>query len=455
MKTYRPDRYVVVFLSCFILLVLFIPQKTVKYEFNLYRVVVDPGHGGFAMYPRDKHGDRFDLLSGTYLDVFREGASLRGYHEHEYMYEVAGKVDELLACCAPGGDYAKFYRILKKYTDEEPARVYISHMLSRGDSRDRDAIKNREDPNAEFRLFDYPDDNGKMRQGRISRINRFSPHLVVSLHLGGWAPRYYRGLNAVIVPPYDFMHKGLEYLRGDRRSTSFFFKQPYRDWFVESVRRSGFSWFKNDVSMYFTGFRTKPSGMIDTAAFRGYRYNMVEWNYNDGPGWALTAKFHKHNSRYADTYKGFKHEGEFWEREKSKYEAYRRGKGPEGYGGDNLYASNELIRYILYSLEKRGVRHRDHRVAPPYISIWSLPLHVNAITAFLEIGYLNRSHTRYLLRSRTDEIAEGIAVGIYSLFAGVKPRKGKVKHVPDGKKIDLEKYRITNEMDYFESVTAK
>ncbi|MFW5769965.1 MAG: hypothetical protein ACOCX9_00885 [Spirochaetota bacterium] len=455
MKIYRLDGFAAVSLSCFILLVLFIPQKTIQYEFNIYRVVVDPGHGGFAMYPREEHGDRFDLLSGTYLDIFREGASYRGYHEHAHMYNVARKVDELLACCAPGGDYGKFYRILKKYTDEEPARVYISHMLSRGDSRDRDAIKSREDPNAEFRLFDYPDGDGTMRPGRISRINRFSPHLVVSLHLGGWAPRYYRGLNAVIVPPYKFMHKGLEYLRGDRSSTSFFFNQPYRDWFVESVRRSGFSWFKNDVSMYFTGFRTKPSGAIDTTAFRGYRYNMVGWKYNDGPGWCFSAKFHKHNTRYADTYKGFKPEGAFWEREKSKYEEYRRGNGPEGYGGDNLYASNELIRYILYSLGMRGIRHRDHRVAPPYISIWSLPLHVNAITAFLEVGYLNRPHTRYLLNSRSDEIAEGIAVGIYSLFAGIKPRERKVGHVPNGKRIDLEKYRMTNEIDYFQSVTVK
>ena len=454
-QVYMRNRYMVLSLSLFILLVLFIPRETVKYEFDIYRVVIDPGHGGFAMYPREQHGDRYDLLSGTYLDVFREGASYRGYHEHEHMYNVANKVHELLAHCSPGGDYQEFYRILEKYTDKESPRIYIRQRLSRADSRDRAAIKNRKDPNAAFRLFDYPDEDGTILPGRISRINSFSPHLVVSLHLSGWAPRYYRGLNAVIVPPYEFMHSGLEYLRGKRTSMSFFFREPYRDWFVESVRRSGFSWFKNDVSMYFTGFRTKPSGEIDTTAFRGYRYNMVKWAYNDGPGWALLAKSHQQNTRYADTYKGFRSEGDFWDREKSRYEAYRRGDGPEGYGGDNLYASNELIRYILYSLERRGIRHRDHRVAPPYVSIWSLPLHVNAITAYLEVGYLNRSHTRYLLKSRTDEIAEGIAVGIYSLFTGLKVRDRNVKHVPDGKRIDLEKYRITNEMDYFKSVTGK
>ncbi len=455
LQIHRLDVYAVFFLSLFIILILFIPRETARHEFPMYRVVTDPGHGGISMAPRGKHGDRYDMISGEYLDHFREGASYRGYDEHEYMYVIAEKVHELLEHCAPGGDFNRFYEVLKKYTGGEPDRIYIMHMLSRGDSRDRKAIGNRPDPNAEFRLFDYPGENGIMQPGRITRINNYRPHLVVSLHLSKWAPRYYRGMNAVIVPPYEFMHKGLEYLRGERSSRSFYYRKPYRDWFVESVSRSGFSWFLNDSSMYFTSYRTTPAGKIDTDAFRGYRYNMVDWAYNDPQGWVFNAMRHKDGSRYADTYKGYRADGRFWEREQSKYEAYRRGEGPEGYGGDNLYSSNELIRYILYSLEMRGVRHRDHRVAPPYISIWSLPLHVNAITAFLEVGYLNRSHTRYLLRSRTDEMAEGIAVGIYSLFAGLKPDKKGAVHVPSGKKIDLDKYEITNELNYFETVTER
>ena len=455
LQIHRLSWHTVLFLSLFITVILFIPEEITRHEFATYRVVIDPGHGGISMSPRDEHGDRYDMIAMEYLDYFREGASYRGYDEHEYMYEIAEKVHELLAHCAPGGDFHRFYRVLQKYTDDEPDRIYIQHMLSRGDSRDREAIQNRRDPNAGFRMFDYPDKNGIMQPGRITRINNYRPHLVVSLHLSKWAPRYYRGMNAVIVPPYEFMYKGLEYLRGERSSRSFYYRKPYRDWFVESVSRSGFSWFLNDSSMYFTSYRTTPAGKIDTGAFRGYRYNMVDWAYSDKEGWVFNAMQHKDGTRYADNYKGFRADGKFWEREKSKHEAFRRGDGPEGYGGDNLYASNELIRYILYSLEMRGIRHRDHRVGPPYISIWSLPLHVNAITAFLEVGYLNRSHTRYLLRSRTDEMAEGIAVGIYSLFAGLRPDKSRTDHVPRGKKIDLDKYDIPNELDYFQNVTKR
>ncbi len=95
-----------------------------------------------------------------------------------------------------------------------------------------------------------------------------------------------------------------------------------------------------------------------------------------------------------------------------------------------------------------GVRHKEQRLAPPYISIWSIPLHVNAINAYMELGYLARPYTRYILDNHLDDMAEGIAAGIYSLFAGIEV-SSKISCAPYGKKIDLKKYTINNNNNYF------
>jgi len=78
---------------------------------------------------------------------------------------------------------------------------------------------------------------------------------------------------------------------------------------------------------------------------------------------------------------------------------------------------------------------------------------VNAISAYIELGYLNRKWDREMLLNRQDQIAEGVAVGVYSLFAGLENVKGNFKSKPSGKSIDLERYNITQEKSYFDIVT--
>ena len=80
----------------------------VQFEFPVYRVVVDPGHGGKALLPKDYHGDRFDILSMRYKDIFREGAKYRQYYEHIYTYEIAVRVEKILQLTLPDGDFKKF-----------------------------------------------------------------------------------------------------------------------------------------------------------------------------------------------------------------------------------------------------------------------------------------------------------------------------------------------------------
>ena len=251
------------------------------------------------------------------------------------------------------------------------------------------------------------------------------------------------------------MYSGLQYQKGNIKSKKFFFQTPYANWFTESVKRTGYKWFLNDTSIYFTGFPLKKSGRVDTNRFLGYRHNMVSWIYKDPNQWENKAKKHKKNTQYAKFCKDFVPEGVFWKRERSKYESFRREGGIEGYGGDKLFASTELIRYILFSLFLNGNHHPSQKLGHPYISTWSLPILVNAITAYIELGYLSIKRDRWILTNKQNEIAEGIAVGIYSLLVGLKPKNKKFKYGPIGKSIDLSKYNLSTGESYFEIVVPE
>lgn len=421
-----------------------------KMQPPVFRVVLDPGHGGIGSTNIERFGDRFDLLSKAYLSPFAEGASHRGLWEHALVYEIALKAKSLLDYCAPGGDFSKFREILSRYCDGEPQQILIETSLSRGDSRNREDISGRNDPNADFRLYDFPGVDGTILPARISRINAKKPHLVVCLHMTRDYSATYRGLNPVIVAPHSILHQGLLYLQGKIKNKDFFFKSPYTDWFQESNKKNSFQWFLNDAASYFTGYQLERSGKLDLKSFKGYRYNMVTWAYRDNQGWEEIARSHSPESQYANDLAHFVPIGKFWEREKSEFERYRREAGEEGFGGDNMYATSEIIRYILFSLHLRGEDHPHQKITRPYISTWSVPLLVNAVTAFVELGSVANQRHRYLFTQKQNEIAEGVAVGVYSLLTGMTIKKNSFQYAPKGKRLLLERYQTGSKMSYFD-----
>ncbi len=421
-----------------------------KVEFLSYRIVLDPGHGGFSLLPKTKHGDRYDSISKKYLSGYSAGTNYGQLEERIITYDIACKAKKILDLTLDDGNFVRFREILKKYTDDNPERIIIQTNLSRGKSRDiSDA--DSDDPNAPFRLFDFIDKAGYKKAGRISIINSYKPQLVLSLHCDFQAPVYYRGINPVISAPNRLLKLGLNYLKGIEKSRKFFFKSSYADWFAESVERTGYKWFLKDVSVYFTGFPLDNYNRVNNR-FSGYIYNMVSWQYSDHSGWENAARNHPMGTQYAVDPGNFTMRGKFWDREQSVYESYRRDGGMEGFGGDNLYASSEIIRYILLSMHQSGNFYTGLRLGKPYISVWSLPILVNAVTAYIELGYLKNKKDRFILTNKQDEIAEGIAVGIYSLFAGLKPNKIKLKELPHGKRIDLTKYKLPSGQSYFDVV---
>lgn len=422
-----------------------------QYDFPTFRVVLDPGHGGVAKRPISMHGDRYDAISEGYLDIFKEGAALGRLRERDIVYSIVKKAERYLRLCAPNGDNNSFYEILKQYTDEEPERINILTLVSRKRNITEDEAETLRDPNGPYRLFDYPGEDGSIRDGRLSKMNAFRPHLIVSLHLAEYGPREYRGMSPVVAAPYSFLEMGLRYLKGDRGVKDEISRGVLEDWFCEGVDRSNFQWFLNDVSLYYTGYSLKKNSN-EADMFRGYRYNMVDWRYRDFDGWEYIARGHPSNTRYARSVQDFVPDGKFWARERSRYEKYRREGGREGFGGDNAFASYEIIRYILYTLYRGSGRRIRYRAGKSYINVWIIPLQVNAINAYLELGYLRRPLDRHIMTERQDEIARGVAVGVYSLFAGLQLKKDDFSPMPKGKRIDLDRYRMSNDSTYFDAV---
>ena len=445
--TYKNNIFILLFF-----LIMFAPHYINIYEFPTYRLVIDPGHGGLSgKIPR--FGDRYDSISKKYLDLYKSGAARGSLKEHEIVFDIAKKVLNVLKNCKPGGDFNKFKKILGKYTNRTPRRINIVYKMSRGEPISKSDRTKMNDPNENFRLFDSYDKFGLKYKGRISKINSFKPQLVVSLHLAGSGPREYKGMNPIVVAPYGLLKKGLQYLKGDINDRDVFHKSKYTDWFIESSKKNNFHWFLNDSSLYFTGYPITNKKKIDLNKFKGYRFNMVSWKYSDDKFWENILREVSPFNEYSKSYDNFIPEGRFWKREKSIYEKFRRDGGEEGFGGDNAYASYEIIRYILYSLKLKKNDHRRQKPGKSYVSVWILPLHVNAINAFIELGYLNRKRDRFLFRKKREEIAEGIAVGIYSLFAGLE-LQDDFRYLPRGKKINFEKYKISGSNTYFNEAVS-
>jgi hypothetical protein len=262
-------------------------------------------------------------------------------------------------------------------------------------------------------------------------------------------------MNGIIAPPYSVLKNGFTILQAKETSKKINDNNKLGSWFREHKGVPyKFAFFK-DVSFYFTSYGMKKDYRINTDDFKGYKYNMVTWRYSDKPKWNLIAEKHPADSKYSSDYKTFKEEGDFWEREQSVYEGYRRGTSFKNFGGDNYFATYEIIKYILLSLNKSGINHKDKIPGKPYISTWSVPMLINAISAYIELGYLDRKWDRETLLYKQNQIAEGVAVGIYSLLAGIENIPGKYKNKPTGKFIDLKKYDITKDKSYFDIVAEQ
>ncbi|PKA15877.1 N-acetylmuramoyl-L-alanine amidase [Leptospira haakeii] len=441
-----------------ILLVLILSFSVSSQETNpkrTYNIVIDPGHGGLDLKPKEEHGDKYDPISNKYLEPYKAGAQTKSRRESEVVLALAKEVKEILDLTKTQEGFETFRSYAKKFTNDTLPWIRIDSDLTREETAKEEGADLSSDPNAFYRLYDYPDKkSGKIKPGRISRINAARPYLVLSLHLNPSWKGHPGGMAAVLSPSYRTFYNLRKISEG--KSSKSFEDGPWSEWMRFKMEWSRLENAVADAWIYFNGYWPNKSGKkTDLSNFEGYRQNMVTWKYADSTGWIDKAVLDGPGP-YAKKHSEYSAKGKFWDRERAEPELWRREDGAEGFGGDNHYAATELMRFLQYGL--RTLPNSEEELSnpgpinKPYISTYSLPTFINAISAYLEIGYIDKEKDMKILTQRRKDTAISLAVGVYSLFHGIKIKSADLPYVPKGKKIDWARYENLKEGNYFRVV---
>lgn len=425
---------------------------------QIYRIVVDPGHGGSKQTPPEIYGDKFDTVSGRYLEPYKNGASYKNLTEMQIVMDIGSELKKILDLTKTKKGFKKFKSYIRLFSNSEAPWIKLDATLSRHDSYNNRKFREKDDKNADYRLYDYPDfATGKMKLGRLSKINLLKPHLVVSLHINDMGSKKNSdkgGMGVVLSPSYQTFET-LKSISEKKIEPIEFLKSPWSHWMIFQGNWSRLENAIADAWIYFHGYWPNKSGdKTDLTRFEGFRQNMVTWKYKDDEGWE--SRVGKFEGPYALDHKLFRATGRFWDREREKPEIMRREGGEEGFGGDNHYAGMELLRFLQYGLRLQ-VNTNDSYSQPnpilkPFISTYSLPMLINAISAYLELGDIRSDRDMYFLTNKKKKVAICLAVGIYSLFQGLEIKDQDFKYIPKGNRIEFEKYITKTGVSYFEDV---
>ena len=419
-------------------------------------VVVDAGHGGARSAP--KKDERWDPVSRQFLSYYAPGTSYRRYTEQAIVLGLAKRLKYYLNLTRTESGWREFRAILQAFSGQKDfERIKFKVIMTREDSwRQRNYPATHPEVNAPYRLYDYPNPRkkGDIVPGRISFINSKQPYLVISLHLNPAGKGHKGGMGAVLAPGYQTFNRVRLTDVGNKSNAWFTRSRWNAGWLITDPGWNKWHAARSDAWVYFHGFRKRKNGTIWLTKNRGLRHNLVNWSYRDS-NWVAKAR-KGGPGPYSREYAGFKPTGPFWDRERSKPEQWRREGGLMGYGGDNHLASDELMRFMQQGVRIQVPKYRAKGamgpILTPFISTYTLPTYVNAITAFLEVGHLNRERDRLMILNHPRAVTRSLAAGIYSLFAGMQPRKGYGPYRPRGKKLDWERYENYEKGNYFEIV---
>ncbi len=443
-------------ISAFLLLLFFsLSLNAQESPKQTYNIVIDPGHGGLDLKPKEEHGDKYDPVTKKYLEPYKAGAQVKGRRESEVVLALGKEVKEILDLTKTAEGFETFRTYAKKFTDDTLPWIRIDSDLTREDTAKEEGADLSSDPNAFYRLYDYPDKkSGKIKPGRISRINASRPYMVLSLHLNPSWKGHPGGMAAVLSPSYRTFYSLRKISEGAPSQT--FENGPWNEWMRFKMEWNRLENAVADAWIYFNGYWPNKSGKkSDLSNFEGYRQNMITWKYADTNGWVEKAVLGGPGP-YAIKHSDYSAKGTFWERERAEPELWRREDGKEGFGGDNHYAAAELMRFVQYGLKKIPYEEEELTnpgpINKPYISTYSLPTFINAISAYIEIGYIDKEKDIKILTKRKRDTAISLAVGVYSLFHGIKPKPSEAPYIPKGKKINWTRYENLTEGNYFRTV---
>jgi N-acetylmuramoyl-L-alanine amidase len=398
-------------------------------KYKTYRVVIDPGHGGKSEKSGLTEGDHWDIKAKRFLTRYNYGAYHGDEAEHRIVLDICRMTAEILKSANTDAGWREFSKLLAAYGVKRPneyRRVNFDTAMTREKSFEAPEFTAEANVNKHFRLFDSPEsfDAAKkpspaLHPGRMSKINALTPELVLCVHVNSSTNSRARGQASVVIPGYrvfDFV-KTVKTRLGVKSALTYFWLLAW--FYPDNPVLGNLSRLINDCETYFTGKRSDNKSRI------GKRWQMVKWRY------CMDDEY--------DNLLNYKDNDSYWKRERSDYESMRRDGGITGAGGDNFYASEEFIKFIRFGLwqdymngsakgvtELSGLKSPGEYLGPhgaPFISDWALPQMVNAVTAYIELGYIENDADRFLLTSKKDVIARSLAVATYSLTEGFEPKK--------------------------------
>ena len=190
-----------------VLLALLTTISIISDPIKKYKIVIDPGHGGVKQEPLEIFGDKYDTITGRFLENYKDGASYpkAGRTEMEIVLEVGKELKEILDLTKTKKGFQKFKSYIKLFSDSDAPWIKIESTMTRTENAKDKNYREKEDKNQLYRLYDFPDfKTGKNRLGRISMINKEKPALVVSLHINAMnAAPDSGGMGSVIAPSYQ------------------------------------------------------------------------------------------------------------------------------------------------------------------------------------------------------------------------------------------------------------
>lgn len=407
---------------------------------NRLTVVIDPGHGGRGTSASAQDGDHWNPRRHKFEYPFNHGATHGSLEEHVLVLDICRRARDILRTGSTKSGFPEFRDLLARY-GKSPHGVYVRPdlqvILTREDNYESPDKAGLHNVNRFYRLYDSPlsflpdgKPHSRLYPGRLSWINMLQPELVVAVHINASSDHTERGQAAVITPHGDWFKLVDDLRKGTGKDATEDITRLLTWYGVGVPVVSRIASMPRDVDTYFDRLSDWP------------RHQRLTWAYN-------------------------RSESAWRRRENGQMERQRRGGGRNP-GGDNLRASEDILRWIRRSLlqaqkpdilKQAGEANRIiGPLGPPFARDYAVPMFVNGVCAYLEIAHLTNREDRRLLERHLQSYAEGIAVGIYAQIYGLIPRSSMDDEQggagpPHSTPIDFKAYKRGGQ-DYFRQVSA-
>ncbi len=405
-----------------------------------YMLIINPAHGGKKALSSELDGDRFNPLQNVYTKNYDEGLIVKNKSEYKILLELSKKIRNKLEYAKGYLGWGKFRKILQKYGQSKDYKPVIFDVrLTKENDYHYYLRKGKKDINKYFRLFDFPSKglNKKEGKGILSLINKHNPDIVLNFDFN-YQGKMDKELFSINVPDFEFFN----YIKKKLLSKKMNFNK-HNDiiscWYGMSKGEKKKNLIK-DTWIYFTGIMPDETLFNPSKKFFGHGYNLLHWKYCD-KDYLNKYKNKEENSEYNNHLSDFRPLRKFWKREKFDVEKYRRVCGDYDCG-DNMYVSEEIIKYIIAVL----TLNKDENVKklvkkPPVYSYNEGSLYVNSIVININLGSLFDEYTRTVFSEKLDQVADAVCIGLYSICRGYDLKEFKNLSIkPEGKPIDFMKY---------------